>query len=474
MAENTNSQSLVVLGAGPGGYTAAFLAADLGMKVTLIGQDVNPGGVCLYRGCIPSKALLHAARVLREAEEAQTIGITFDKPTIDLDQLRTWKNSVVEKLTGGLGGLNKRREITYVQGTAAFTSCNSLTVDKPDGSKEDIQFDTCILATGSSPATLPHAPNSEHVWDSTDALELKEIPKSLLVVGGGYIGLELGSVYAQLGSRVSVVEMLPGLMPGADRDLVSIFTRRSGKLFQNIHLSSKLLSIKEGENGLIVEIETKSGDVIEETYSKILVSIGRKPNTQNIGLENTKVELDERGFVKADNQLRTTDPAIYAIGDVIGGPLLAHKASHEGRVAVENIAGHDVTFDPKAIPGVVYTDPEIAFTGLTETEAKEKGMNIQVMKFPWAASGRAITMDYTEGSTKLIVDPETQKVLGMGMAGLGAGDMITEGTLAIEKGITAKELAKIIHPHPTLSETIMESAEMFEGTCTHIYRPKRR
>lgn len=473
MQAEQNRQSLVVLGAGPGGYTAAFLAADMGMQVTLIGEDVNPGGVCLYRGCIPSKALLHAVQVMRDAEEAAAIGVRFEKPTVDLDQLRAWKDSVVSKLTEGLGGLNKRRQIDYIQGHARFTSSNTLLIEKKDGSSDEISFDHCILATGSSPARLPNAPESSHIWDSTDALALESVPKSLLVVGGGYIGLELGSVYAQLGSDVSVVEMLPGLMPGADRDLVQIFQRRSGSLFKNIYLESRLTSIREVEGGLSVGIQTKSGETLETVFDKVLVSIGRKPNTANLGLENTQVALDDKGFVQVNGQLETTDPSIYAIGDVVGGPLLAHKASREGRVAVEAIAGHPVSFNPKAIPGVVYTDPEIAFTGLTETEAKAEGISVQVLKFPWAASGRALTMDNINGMTKLIVDPETEQVLGMGIAGKGAGDMISEGSLAIETGATVRDLAETIHPHPTLSETIMETAELFFGTCTHVYRPKR-
>ena len=468
------SQKLFVLGGGPGGYTAAFYAADLGLDVTLIDKAGNPGGVCLYRGCIPSKALLHAVKVIRDAEEAAGIGITFQKMDVDLVKLRSWKESVVNKLTGGLGALSKQRKITFVQGTASFTSSNSLEIEKVDGKVEQMPYDKCILATGSESMILPGADaDSEHIWDSTDALELKEIPESLLVVGGGYIGMELGSVYAKLGSKVTVVEMLSGLMPGADRDLVQVFLRRSKALFTDIHLQAKVTAIETSGNGVKVSIEPKKGELFQKNFKKVLVAIGRQPNSENIGLINTRVNMDDRGFVTVHPNRQTDDPSIYAIGDVVGGPLLAHKASHEGRVAVDAVLGKKTMFEPLAIPGVVYTDPEIAFTGLTETEAKDKGIDATILKFPWQASGRALAMANTDGLTKLILDPNSGRVLGMGIVGQGAGEMISEGSLAIEMGANAQDLALTIHPHPTLSETVMEAAEMLEGTCTHIYRPKR-
>jgi dihydrolipoamide dehydrogenase len=471
----TEDKKLVVLGGGPGGYAAAFLAADLGMSVTLIDKESNPGGVCLYRGCIPSKALLHAAKLISDAEHAKEIGINFNKPKINVKKLRDWKSSVVEKMTGGLGILSKQRKITYIQGTATFQNSQSLEVVGENGEKQKIPFDTCILAAGSYPSPLPgNRLESVHIWDSTDALALEEIPESLLVIGGGYIGLELGSVYATLGSKVSVVEILPGIMPGADRDLVNVFNKKMKGHFEDIMLKTRVTSMQEVEEGLRVRLDTEGGGAEDKVFSKVLVSVGRKPNSQNLGLEYTNVTLDERGFVKVNPQRQTDDPAIYAIGDIVGGALLAHKASHEGRVAVEAIQGKKVAFEPLAIPGVVYTDPEIAFTGFTETEARSQGREVKVLKFPWAASGRAVTMGLKDGLTKLIVDPETERVLGMGIAGTGAGEMISEGTLAIEMGAVAKDLALTIHPHPTLSETVMETAEMLYGTCTHIYRPLRK
>jgi dihydrolipoamide dehydrogenase len=468
---NTNVK-VAVVGGGPGGYAATFLAADMGMQVTLIDMEVNPGGVCLYRGCIPSKALLHVAALIDESRHAASWGVEFGEPKIDLARLRGFKENVVKKLTGGLGQMAKMRKVTYMQGRASFENSNTLKVERTGGATESITFDKIILATGSRPATIPTFPKGPKVWDSTGALNLLEIPKTLLVVGGGYIGLELGSVYAALGTKVSVVEMLPGLLPGADRDLVAPLHKRLTKAFDTIMVNTKVVSMKEEKDGIKVVFE---GDVQqkERTFDRVLVSVGRKPNSDVPGLKNTKVTVSDKGFITVNKQLQTTDPSIYAIGDVAGEPMLAHKAMHEGRTAVEHIAGHKVEFAPYAIPAVVFTDPEIAWAGLTEAEAEKQGRQVTVSKFPWGASGRAMTLDRTEGLTKLIVDPKSERVLGIGICGPGAGDMIAEGVLAIEMGATAMDLALTIHPHPTLSETVMGAAEVFYGTATDIYRPKK-
>jgi dihydrolipoamide dehydrogenase len=472
---------LCVIGAGPGGYAAAFLAADLGMSegsfgnVTLIDKEKNPGGVCLYRGCIPSKALLHVAKLINEAEEAKNWGIEFSKPKIDLDKLREWKNSVVGKLTGGLGVLSKQRKINYIQGKSVFINSKTLLVEKTDGSKEELIFDKIIIATGSRIATIPSLNvNSKRLLNSTTALDLPAIPKSLLVIGGGYIGIELGSVYQALGSKVSVVEMLDGIFLGADRDLVSHLSKRLKEKFESIMLNSKVVEMQEVIDGIQVKIQDSEGKTTENTYDYVLMSVGRKPDTSGLGLENTKVKVNERGWIKVNNQMKTDDPDIFAIGDIVGEPMLAHKASHEGRVAVEVIAGHKAAFEPMAIPAVVFTDPEIAWAGLTENLAKEKNINCEVAKFPWAASGRAITLDRSDGVTKILVDPSSQRILGIGICGPGAGELIAEGVLAIEMGANLIDLKLTIHPHPTLSETIMEAAEVFFGQSTHVYRPKRK
>jgi len=466
--------NLVVIGAGPGGYAAAFFAADLGMNVTLVDAEKNPGGVCLYRGCIPSKALLHIAKLLNEVKEAKEWGVEFGEPKIDLDKLRDFKNKVVGKLTGGLGVLSKQRKINFIQGRASFVNSASIMVEKADGTKEEIKFDKAIIATGSVIATIPSlVVNSPRLLNSTSALDLPAIPKSLLVVGGGYIGLELGSVYAALGTKVSVVEVLDGLLPGADRDMVMFLQKKLQGSFERIMLQAKVIEIKEVEDGLAVKIESKNGSTEEIIYDYVLMSIGRKPETRGLGLENTKVMINERGWIVADETLKTSDPNIYAIGDIVGEPMLAHKASHEGRVAVESIAGHKVAFEPKAIPAVVFTDPEIAWAGMTENQAKQKGIKYEVAKFPWAASGRATTLDRSDGVTKIIVEPDTERILGVGICGPGAGELIAEGTLAIEMGANLTDLKLTIHPHPTLSETLMEAAEVFFGHCTHLYRPKK-
>ena len=465
---------IAVIGGGPGGYAAAFLAADLGMKVTLIDPELNPGGVCLYRGCIPSKALLHVAKLIDESRHAKNWGIEYADPKIDLPRLRSWKESVIKKLTGGLGQLSKQRKVEYVQGRAAFENSNTLRVSRISGAEDSLRFDRIVIATGSRPAIIPSLKlETPRMMDSTSALDLSEVPGTLLVVGGGYIGLELGTVYAALGTKVSVVEMLPGLLPGADRDLVLPLHKRMEKIFDSILLNTTVAAVKEESNGIRVTFDGPEVKEREKLFDKVLVSVGRKPNSEIPGLEKTQVKVGQRGFIQVNKQLQTDDPAIYAIGDVVGEPMLAHKAMHEGRTAVEAIAGHKVAFEPNAIPAVVFTDPEIAWCGITETQAQKENREIKVARFPWGASGRAMTLDRTEGMTKLIIDPQTERVVGVGIVGAGAGELIAEGVLAIEMGALAKDIALTIHPHPTLSETIMESAEVFFGTSTDVYRPKR-
>ncbi len=469
-----NKKKLIVIGAGPGGYAAAFLAADLGIEVTLIDNEKNPGGVCLYKGCIPSKALLHSAKVISESENAKEFGIEFKKPEINLSKLREWKNNTVDKLTGGLGQLCKQRKVNYIQGNAKILNNESIELIKENGDNEILNFENLIIATGSHPFMIPGVNiESPLFMDSTAALEIEDIPKTLLVIGGGYIGLEIGTVYATLGSKVTIAEMLPEILSGADNDLTALLNKRIHKLFETIMLNTKVIETKETGKGIKVVLEDKDKNRSEKMFGKILVAVGRKPNSKNFGLENTKVEIDEKGFIKVDNQMRTAEKNIFAIGDVAGEPMLAHKASHEGRTAVEVIAGHKSVFEPKAIPAVVFTDPEIAWCGLTEKEAKLKNIKVTVAKFPWAASGRAMTLGNTDGLTKLIIDPETERILGVGIAGPGAGDLIAEGVLAIEMGANATDLKLTIHPHPTLSETVMEAAEAFFGQSTHIYRPKK-
>src|SRR6185437_9345645 len=432
------------------------------------------GGVCLYRGCIPSKALLHVAKLIDESRHAKKWGIEFGEPKIDVAGLRGFKEKVVTNLTGGLGQLSKQRKVEYIQGKASFENSNTLKIAKSSGGDETRTFDRIIIATGSRPAVIPTFKlDTPRMMDSTSALNLSEVPKTLLVIGGGYIGLELGTVYAALGSKVSVVEMTAGLLPGADRDLVLPLHKRMEKIFDSIMLNTTVTGAKDEGNGIRVSFDGADVKEKEKVYDRVLVSVGRKPNSEIPGLENTQVKVGQRGFIQVNKQLQTDDPAIYAIGDVVGEPMLAHKASHEGRTAVEAIAGHKVAFEPNAIPAVVFTDPEIAWAGLTETQAQKENRPITVAKFPWAASGRAMTLDRTEGLTKLILDPQTERILGVGIVGAGAGELIAEGTLAIEMAALAKDLALTIHPHPTLSETVMQSAEVFFGTSTDLYRPKR-
>jgi dihydrolipoamide dehydrogenase len=473
-----SSTQLVVIGAGPGGYAAAFYAADLGMEVTLVDPGQNPGGVCLYRGCIPSKALLHVAEVINEAKHAETWGVTFGPPAIDVDRVRGFKEKVVNQLTGGLGQLAKQRKIAYIQGTAAFRDAHALDITRAGQQQtQALRFDHAIVATGSRPATIPGLSlDSPRVMDSTGALELPAIPSTLLVVGGGYIGLELGSVYAALGTKVTVVEMTAGLLPGADRDLVTILAKRIEKVCEAVMLNTKVVAMKDANKGVAVTFEGEGlGDgPRERTFDRVLVSIGRRPNSAVPGLDRTKVRVNQRGFIEVDPARRTAEPSVYAIGDVVGEPMLAHKASHEGRVAVDAIAGQRVAFEPLAIPAVVFTDPEVAWCGLTENDAQREKREIAVARFPWAASGRALTLDRPEGMTKLVLDPKTERVLGVGIVGPGAGELISEGVLAVEMGATAADVSLSIHPHPTLSETLMEAAEVFFGHATHVYRPKRK
>jgi dihydrolipoamide dehydrogenase len=465
---------VAVIGGGPGGYAAAFRAADLGLSVTLIDSEINPGGVCLYRGCIPSKALLHAAKLINETKEAANWGLYFGQPRIKIAELRDWKNKVVKQLTGGLGMLVKQRKITYVQGFATFKNANTVTVKTADNGEREIAFEHAILATGSSPTKVPSLwIDSTRLMDSTAALELRDIPKSLLVIGGGYIGLEMGSVYAALGTRVTVVEMTDTLLPGADRDLVAVLQKRIEKQFESVLLKTKVLSLTEQRDSVKVLLEDEKGEKREEPYSRVLMAVGRKPNSANLGLENTGVKINEKGFVEVDIQRRTAEPSIFAIGDIAGEPMLAHKANHEAMVAAEVIAGHKAAYEPACIPAVVFTDPEIAWAGITETQAKAQNLDVQIAKFPWAASGRAVTLDRTDGLTKLIVDKSTERILGVGLVGAGAGEMIAEGALAIEMAALASDMQLTIHPHPTLSETLMETAEQIYGSSTHLYRPKR-
>ena len=469
----SESTQVAVLGAGPGGYAAAFYAADLGMQVALIDEEKNPGGVCLYRGCIPSKALLHVAKVIDEAKHAGNWGVSFAEPTIDVDKLRSYKQGVVDKLTSGVGTVARLRKVKFLQGRATLTGPRSLTVAGAGGTTE-LQFEHLILATGSHPTRIPSLSiDSPRMMDSTSGLELPDVPKSLLVIGGGYIGLELGSVYATLGSKVSVVEMTSGLLPGADRDLVGVLEKRLKKLFAAIMLNTKVVKVVEDGAGIRVTFE---GDVAEkeQLFDRVLVAVGRRPNSKIPGLETTAVKVDAKGFIETDPQRRTAERSIFAIGDVAGEPMLAHKASHEARVAVEAIVGHKAVFEPQAIPAVVFTDPEIAWCGLTESQAQAEGIEIEVAKFPWGALSRAITVDRPEGLTKLVLEPKTGRVLGVGIAGSGAGELIAEGALAIEMGATAEDVKLVIHPHPTLSESVMESAEVFFGQSTHVYKPKRK
>jgi dihydrolipoamide dehydrogenase len=456
---------VVVLGAGPGGYTAAFRAADLGLKTVMIERYEKLGGVCLNVGCIPSKALLHAARVISEADEMAAHGIAFGKPSIDLDALRSWKQSVVDKLTKGLDGLAKQRKVEVIHGVARFTGPNSLQVGD-----RTVTFDNCIIAAGSQSATLPDLPDDERIVDSTGALEMPEVPKRLLVIGCGIIGLEMATVYDALGSRVTMVDVLDQLIPGCDPDLVRPLQRRITERYDAIHLGKRVGAVKAQKDGLKVEIE----GVGEQVFDGVLVAVGRRPNGHAIGAAAAGVTVDERGFIPVDAQLRTNVPWIHAIGDIVGNPMLAHKASHEGKVAAEAIAGlPGVAFDPRAIPSVAYTDPEVAWMGLTETDAKAAGVEYEKAVFPWSASGRALSLARDDGLTKLLVEPGSRRILGAGIVGVGAGELIAETVHALEMGADAEDIGATIHPHPTLSETVMFAAESAEGTITDLMPPRR-
>lgn len=458
-------KKLLVLGGGPGGYAAAFLAADRGMEVTLIDSGNKPGGVCLHRGCIPSKALLHIAHLINETKEAKSWGLDFGEPKIDLDAVRNRKNQIIDKMATGLTQLCKQRKVEFISGKGTFKNSQTVEVDgKP------YSFDHCILATGSRP-TQPFN-NISGLIDSTGALNIESIPNRLLVIGGGYIGLEMGSVYAALGSQVTVIEMMDGILSGVDRDLVRPLQHRIKNQFEEILLKTKVTHMENEGSKVCVTLENDSGED-KKQFDQVLVSIGRRPNTESLGLENTNVKLDDKGFVITDKQQKTADPHISAIGDVIGGAMLAHKASHEAKIAINFLVHDKIDSNTSVIPAVVFTDPEIAWAGLTETEAKAQSKIISIAKFPWGASGRAQTLGRGEGLTKLIIDPESEKIIGVGITGSGAGELIAEGVLAIETGAKAKDIASSVHPHPTLSETLMEAAEVFYGTATHIYKRKR-
>ena len=463
---------IVVVGGGPGGYAAAFYAADKGKKVTLIEQEPRLGGVCLMRGCIPSKALLNSTKIIREAAESKHRGVSFGPPLVDLDQMRGWKDSVIEKLAKGLSGLAQKRGVKVVQGRGYFEDSQTLRVETPDG-QQYLKFQTAILAVGSKPA-VPSAFDlgNKRIMTSTEALEIEEIPNDLLVVGGGYIGLELGTVYAALGSKVVLVEALGSLLAGVDPDLVRPVVRYAQNAFKEVRLNTKVLKMETSGKRIKVVMEAE-GQKKEELYDKVLVSIGRVPNCSGLGLENTKVARDEKGFIKVSARQETSDPAIYAIGDAAGGMLLAHKASKEGRVAVEAITGAAGSLEGVVIPAVVFTDPEVAWCGLMEAEARQRGIDVEVSRFPWSASGRALTMDRPDGLTKLVIEKETERILGVGIVGHGAGELISEGVVALEMGATARDLAESVHPHPTTSETLMEAAEMFYGTATSVFTRKR-
>lgn len=466
---------VMVLGSGPGGYTAAFRAADLGLKVVLVERYPTLGGVCLNVGCIPSKALLHTAKVITEAQETEHHGLRFGKPDIDLDKLRNWKaNDVVGKLTGGLAQMAKARGVTVVNGVGKFTSPHQIAVTGADGKVTLVGFENAIIAAGSQATKFPGAPEDERIMDSTGALALADIPGRMLVIGGGIIGLEMGTVYDALGSKVSVVEFMDGLITGCDRDLVRPLQKRMEKRFESIMLSTKVTKIEAKADGIYVDFEGANAPQETQKYDRVLVSIGRRPNGKNIGAENAGVAVDDRGFISVDKQMRTNVPHIFAIGDIVGQPMLAHKATHEAKVAAEVIAGHKVEFVASVIPSVAYTDPEVAWVGLTETEAKAKGIEIEKASFPWAASGRALSIARTEGATKLIFDKDTHRVIGAGIVGVNAGELLAEAVLAIEMGADAHDLGLTIHAHPTLSETVCFAAELKEGTITDMLPPKKR
>ncbi len=465
---------VLVFGAGPGGYSAAFRAADLGMKVVLVDRGERLGGVCLNVGCIPSKALLHAAKVIAETKEMSANGLSFAEPQIDIDKLRGWKEGVVKRLTGGLAGLAKQRKVEVVRGTGVFTSMNQVQVTADDGSVKTVSFEQAIIAAGSEAVSLPFIPNDDpRVIDSTGALELDDVPQRLLVLGGGIIGLEMATVYSELGAQITVVELMDQLIPGADKDIVTPLTKRITKQYQNIYLKTKVTAVEAADDGLRVRFEG-AGAPETETFDKVLVAVGRRPNGRAIGAENAGVRVDEHGYIQVDKQQRTNVPHIFAIGDIVGQPMLAHKATHEGKVAAEVAAGKTSFFDAKVIPSVAYTDPEVAWAGVTENEAKAAGVKYGKGVFPWAASGRSLSLGRDEGITKVLFDESTDRIIGCGIVGPNAGDLIAEAAIAIEMGADAADIGLTIHPHPTLSETIGMAAEAFEGTITDLYLPKKK
>lgn len=474
MSKQTEIQTQVaVLGSGPGGYSAAFRAADLGKKVVLIERYENIGGVCLNVGCIPSKALLHAAKVIDEAQHMSVHGIDFGKPKINIDQLRDWKNGIVAKLTGGLKALSKQRKVDIVTGVGKFISPNQIAVEGKDGTTI-VTFENAIIAAGSEAVKLPFVPEDPRIIDSTGALEMQDVAGEMLVLGGGIIGLEMATVYHALGAKITVVEFMDMIMPGADKDIITPLYKRVSKQYQQIMLKTKVTKVDAKKDGLWVTFEGENAPAKPQRFDRILVAVGRRPNGKNIAADKAGVQVDERGFIAVDKQLRTNVPHIFAIGDIVGNPMLAHKAAPEGRTAAEVIAGMKHFFDPKCIPSVAYTDPEIAWVGVTEIEAKEKGLKYGKGSFPWAASGRSLAIGRDEGITKLIFDETTHRIIGAGIVGPNAGELIAEVALAIEMGCDAEDIALTIHPHPTLSETIMMATEIFEGTITDLYMPKKK
>ena len=464
---------IIVIGSGPGGYAAGFRAADLGRQVLIIDKNPSLGGVCLNRGCIPSKTLLHIAKVLEETESLKNMGVGFSKPKIDIDGVRNWKSKIVAQLLSGISQMAKARKVQTIQGEAIFLSNSEIQI-KSGSKKQLVTFNHCIIAAGSSSSTIPGVPiENRDVLTSRTALDLVRVPKNLLIIGGGYIGLEMGTVFNSLGSVVSVAEFLPNLLPGADADLVKPLARKLKNQFEDIYLSTKITSVKPSKpNGLTVTMK-KDGKTITKNFDQVLVAVGRKPNTENMGLENTTIIINDQGFITVDKCQKTNIDNIYAIGDIVGDPMLAHKATHEGKVAAEVICGLPSEFDAKAIPAVIFTDPEIAWVGITEAEAKEKSIPYQKGEFPWAASGKSLALGRNEGRTKIIFDPDTKRTIGVGIAGPNAGDLISEGALAIEMGADAADISLTIHPHPTLGETFANAAEVFEGTVTDLYIPKK-
>ena len=471
---NEIKTQVVVLGAGPAGYSAAFRAADLGLDTVIVERYSTMGGVCLNVGCIPSKALLHVAKVIEEAKHMSANGVTFGEPQIDLDKLRGFKEKVIGQLTGGLGGMSKMRKVNVVNGLGKFTGANSIEVTAEDGTKTTVNFDNAIIAAGSRPIQLPFIPHEDpRIWDSTDALALKEIPGKLLVMGGGIIGLEMGTVYSSLGSQIEVVEMFDQVIPAADKDVVKNFTKQIKKKF-NLMLETKVTAVEAKEDGIYVSMEGKSAPAAPERYDAVLVAIGRTPNGKLIDADKAGVKIDERGFINVDKQMRTNVPHIFAVGDIVGQPMLAHKGVHEGHVAAEVISGLKHFFDPKVIPSIAYTDPEVAWVGLTEKQAKEQGINYETATFPWAASGRAIASEASEGMTKLIFEKDTHRIIGGALVGVNAGELLGEIGLAIEMGCDAEDIALTIHAHPTLHESVGLAAEMYEGSITDLPNPKAK